>query len=226
MDPEKKKSSKIKSYMIYIIVIIVLILIIVYFAFFRLDIKIKSDKILRCADGTVYDSCSINKPFYCSNGTLISIPSICGCINGMIVAANECKNASDLLPNSNFSCKELVPKELFIRYSNSGIPAELIDRYNSLTNNIPLKNVIGKYCLNHLPARAGENINVGNLFYCYGYSYAGGEVDSNEIVKESYKISYEFTMDKSNCTNLTDSPSSSSKKCNIISINCSWIFTN
>jgi len=227
MDSKEEKSKRGRAYAVYYIIgIIILILIIVYFAFFRVNINI--NKILRCSDGTVYDSCSNNKSLYCSNGTLVNLPNKCGCNSGLILAANICKNPDDLLPNSNFSCKELVQNQLYVRFGDTDHPAELIDIDNSLINNIPLKNVPGKYCLNHLPAKAGENINVGNLFYCYGYSSAGGGVDSSGIVQKSYKISYEFTMDKTNCTNLTSSITGSFKKCNINSnsINCSWNYTN
>jgi len=227
MVSKSEKSAKINSYIYYITaLIIILIIVILYFTFFRLDVKIKSDKILRCSDGTVYNSCSIDKPFYCSNGNLVSIPAQCGCSDGLVLADNLCKNASDLLPDSNFSCQELVPKDLSVRFGDTGYPSELIDISNSLINDIPLKNIPGKYCLNHLPAKAGENINVINLFYCYGYSNAGGGVDSSGIVQRAYKISYQLEMDKSKCTNLSTSASGSFKKCTVNSINCSWSFTN
>jgi hypothetical protein len=224
----KKGESGNKSHMPYImgIIILIIIIIIVYFAFFNLDIKIKSNKILRCDDGTAYESCSTSKPLYCTNGSLVSIPLKCGCIDGLVVAENSCKNAVDLLPDSNFSCIELAPQDLSIRFSTAGYPAEITDTYNSLKNDIPLKNVLGKYCLNHLPAKAGENINVGNIFYCYGYSSAGGGVDSSGLVKKSYKISYDFTMDKSKCINQTTSATGTLNKCIITSFNCTWNFTN
>lgn len=227
MYTKEEKSGKSKGYMTYYIIgAIILILIIVYFSFFRLDIKIKSDKILRCEDGTAYDSCSTNKPFYCSNGILVSSSTTCGCSNGLIAAGNECKDAKELLPDSNFTCKELVPQELSVRFSASGYAVELEDMSNSLTNNIPLKNVLGEYCYSHPPAKAGENIAVENLFYCYGYSNAGGEADYMGIVKRAYKISYEFVMDKRICINSSSFETGSFRKCNVNSVNCSWTFTN
>ncbi|GAH87286.1 unnamed protein product, partial [marine sediment metagenome] len=33
----------------------------------------------KCADGTLYGECSVNKPKHCDNGTLINKCSICGC---------------------------------------------------------------------------------------------------------------------------------------------------
>jgi hypothetical protein len=227
MPLKEEKSWKNKSYIIYyIIAFIILILIVVYFTFFRLDVEIKSNKVLRCSDGTLYDSCSTNKPLYCLNGSLESIPIKCGCGNGLVLAVNECKNATDLLPESNYSCKELVPQKLIIKFNNYGSPTELIDTSNSLINDVPLKNVPGKYCLTHAPAKSGENINVGNIFYCYAFSNAGGNIDSEGIIKKSYKISYEFVMDKGSCVNSTSYATGSSKTCQVNSINCSWVLTN
>ncbi len=44
-----------------------------------------------CSDGTPYNSCSSNQPFYCtSSGTLEENPSLCGCPEGAILQDNEC----------------------------------------------------------------------------------------------------------------------------------------
>jgi len=227
MNSKGEKSGENKSYMIYFIIgIIILILIMVYFLFFRLDIKVKSEKILRCQDGTVYDSCSNNKSFYCSDGNLVNSPIKCGCKDGLTVIGNNCKNATEFLPDTNTTCKELVPQKVTVTFNDVGYPIILIDRYNSLSNNLPLKSVSGKDCLNHVPAKAGENINVENLFYCYGESNFVGGTDSSGIVKKSYKMSYEFVMDKSNCINISNFVGGSDRKCNVNSFNCSWKFTN
>lgn len=225
MKLKEEKSGEYKSYLVYFIIgIMIVISIIIYFTFFRLEIKVKSSIIPRCSDGTIYDSCSTDKPLFCLNGSLASIPIKCGCNEGLILADYKCKDPASLLPDSNFSCNELAPKELFVGFSNTGHSEELIDRYNSLTNTIPLNNT--QRCFDHPPLKAGENINVLNLFYCYGYSNAGGEVDSNGIVKKSYKISYEFTMDKTSCINMSTYSLGSTRKCSVNSINCSWNLTN
>jgi hypothetical protein len=225
MKLKEEKSRKNKSYLIYFIIgIFIIILIIVYFSFFRLDINVKSNKILRCPDGTAYDSCSSNK-LYCSNGNLISNPVKCGCIEGLTLIVDKCKNATEFLPGTNITCKELAPRTASVSFNSLGYPIVLIDLYNSLSNNLPLKNA-GQDCLNHLPPKAGENINVENLFSCYGSTSFGGGVDSSGIVKRSYKISYELNMDKSNCINISSLATGSDRKCNVNSFNCSWSFTN
>ena len=46
----------------------------------------------KCADGTLYGQCSINKPKYCDNGNLIDKCSICGCpsTNLCNTTSNQC----------------------------------------------------------------------------------------------------------------------------------------
>ena len=41
----------------------------------------KKETIKNCTDGTQYSQCSVKRPYYCSNGTLIRKCSICGCDN-------------------------------------------------------------------------------------------------------------------------------------------------
>ena len=43
------------------------------------DDKIEERMVLTCGDGTFYDTCSLNEPFYCQEGVLIEKASICGC---------------------------------------------------------------------------------------------------------------------------------------------------
>ena len=44
----------------------------------------------KCADGTPYNQCSINKPKYCNNGNLINKCSICGCMEGQQCQDGNC----------------------------------------------------------------------------------------------------------------------------------------
>jgi hypothetical protein len=44
----------------------------------------------KCADGTPYGQCSINKPKYCENGNLIDKCSLCGCTSGTICQKDIC----------------------------------------------------------------------------------------------------------------------------------------
>ncbi len=42
-----------------------------------------------CGDGTFYDSCSLNKPFFCDGGVLVEKASVCGC-DGMQKSGEVC----------------------------------------------------------------------------------------------------------------------------------------
>lgn len=44
----------------------------------------------KCADGTLYSQCSINKPKYCEFGQLINKASKCGCPSGSKISGNHC----------------------------------------------------------------------------------------------------------------------------------------
>lgn len=38
------------------------------------------EKVIACGDGTLYNSCSLTKPYYCDNGSLVEKASLCGCL--------------------------------------------------------------------------------------------------------------------------------------------------
>ncbi|MBI2659507.1 PKD domain-containing protein [Candidatus Woesearchaeota archaeon] len=42
-----------------------------------------------CSDGTQYSQCSVTKPLYCSNGTLINNCFLCGCLSNLTCSSNE-----------------------------------------------------------------------------------------------------------------------------------------
>ncbi len=44
----------------------------------------------KCSDGTLYNQCSTNKPFYCENGNLIDKCSICGCPANTVCQDGNC----------------------------------------------------------------------------------------------------------------------------------------
>ena len=52
------------------------------------NIVVKDSK---CEDGTLFDSCSNNKPFYCYQGQLLKKAATCGCPEGYKIAFQDCK---------------------------------------------------------------------------------------------------------------------------------------
>ncbi|OYT36907.1 hypothetical protein B6U91_00125, partial [Candidatus Pacearchaeota archaeon ex4484_71] len=94
-----------------------------------------------CGDGTFYDSCSLNKPYFCNQGMLEERASVCGCPEGMGKKGEFCsyKEFTDAVPAEfpyflNGERKELqmwlydgveeyvsqLPRA--IRYSNDEVP--------------------------------------------------------------------------------------------------------
>lgn len=63
----------------------------------------------KCSDGTDYNSCSSNKPFYCLEGNLIEKPEICGCAYEFVWVLNKC-----------VSIYETNPKEIDLNYTLRG----------------------------------------------------------------------------------------------------------
>ena len=78
-----------------------------------------------CGDGSFYESCSLNKPYYCSNeGVLYSKASVCGCPIGMKKDNDNC--VSDYMTN---------PKETNLKYFINGSEKNLtFTAYYGLVN--------------------------------------------------------------------------------------------
>lgn len=50
----------------------------------------KGEKAYDCGDGTLNETCSENKPYYCSNNVLLEKASFCGCSSDLIVKGDSC----------------------------------------------------------------------------------------------------------------------------------------
>lgn len=67
-----------------------------------------------CGDGTSYGECSLNKPYFCSNGTLIEKSSICGCLQIFNEKNDSC--ISEYQTNS---------KEIILKYILDGNESQI-----------------------------------------------------------------------------------------------------
>jgi len=82
-----KRRERVKGFLVLFALLSVAI--IIYFILSVAQLPVNDDNqptawqpfivISRCSDGTVFGMCSIVKPFYCENGTLVSKASRCGC---------------------------------------------------------------------------------------------------------------------------------------------------
>lgn len=55
-------------------------------------IGFKNKDVASCGDGSPIDSCSLNQPYFCDKGKLISNPEICGCPENMIFNDFSCSS--------------------------------------------------------------------------------------------------------------------------------------
>ncbi|MBD3362020.1 hypothetical protein GF358_04495 [Candidatus Woesearchaeota archaeon] len=58
----------------------------------------KSVDIRRCNDGTLYNECSVQKPYYCLDGNIIKKASVCGCPKNQIASYENCVSAFEITP--------------------------------------------------------------------------------------------------------------------------------
>ena len=78
----------------------VVILIIVFSLFILIE-----KKFFNCGDGTLQDSCSLRKPYFCFEGSLIEKASICGCPENLNRERDFC-----------FSDYQTIPKKISLSY--------------------------------------------------------------------------------------------------------------
>tara|TARA_Y100000296_G_C5137692_1_gene239138 strand:+ start:156 stop:1205 length:1050 start_codon:yes stop_codon:yes gene_type:complete len=98
-----------KYFLILIFLITTIFFIFVFFSTPKL-----SDETILCGDGTSYEECSLNKPYYCFNGTLIEKSSVCNC--------PEIFNEKD---DSCISEYHKNPKEVILKYILDGNESQI-----------------------------------------------------------------------------------------------------
>ncbi|MEM4325985.1 MAG: hypothetical protein QXU40_01665 [Candidatus Pacearchaeota archaeon] len=106
-----KKKKKIK--IIILLLFVALILANSIFLFLYNHFKTK-DELKTCGDGTFYDTCSLRKPYFCKDGILIEMASLCGCPDGFQTSNNSC-----------FSELYTSKKTVSLKYTFKGKPEEI-----------------------------------------------------------------------------------------------------
>ena len=77
-----------------------IILIIGVVVFFVLRSTNSVNPILKCGDGTFNEYCSLTKPYFCDNASLVGNPETCGCPDGFKLYGEACVFNSDYLCNN------------------------------------------------------------------------------------------------------------------------------
>ncbi len=81
--PLKKCTKTLVLFTLFIIIIFLILHFLGIFTFFQIPFT--------CTDGTLYNHCSSNKPYYCFNGTLIKKASVCGCPYDYKAISDNCE---------------------------------------------------------------------------------------------------------------------------------------
>ena len=85
---------KLKSRKIFLFIPLFIILVIGSFILIPIIFQGSSKlSLMICGDGTFYDTCSLDKPYYCSEGILIESASVCGCPEGFIKSGDSCTSS-------------------------------------------------------------------------------------------------------------------------------------
>ncbi|MDP3986787.1 MAG: hypothetical protein Q8P81_01020 [Nanoarchaeota archaeon] len=77
---------------VYALIFFVTVLILTFTAASFAFAEDKFEKIPTCGDGTFYNKCSLDKPYYCQDGILIEKSSTCGCDEGMRKSGDSCSS--------------------------------------------------------------------------------------------------------------------------------------
>lgn len=93
--PRQPRSQAIKKrparhgYRKYIIACVIVVLAALSIFYFR-DTLTPFMSSFMCPDGTLYDACSMDRPYYCSDGRLVERAAICGCQDGYVPRGELC----------------------------------------------------------------------------------------------------------------------------------------
>jgi len=90
----------------YIFIVFILILSLTLLASYIASLDSSFEEVPTCGDGTFYNTCSLDKPYYCENGVLLERASFCGC-NGLNMTKKDDACVSFLQTN---------PREISLKY--------------------------------------------------------------------------------------------------------------
>ena len=82
------KKSKLRLYFLLGLIVLVFFLIFLIYSSNESTVK----KVLTCGDGTFYGKCSLDRPYYCSQGVLVVNASECGCPKNFTKTNDTCYN--------------------------------------------------------------------------------------------------------------------------------------
>lgn len=105
-DGDNLSTPKKKKWKLFLIILgIVMIVAVIFIVFIVPNFNNSVIALPTCGDGSFYNSCSLEKPYYCNgSGTLVENSSMCGCQNPLSKNNNSCVSDYQSFPRTvNFS---------------------------------------------------------------------------------------------------------------------------
>jgi hypothetical protein len=128
-----KKGVKIILFSVFVAVFILAMSAVAYFML--------KENVESCNDGTLYNECSVIKPYFCSNGVLIEKASVCRCNNLLKVSQDKCISPYQDTPKNitlNYVLRGKEGKIDFVVYEKMYNYVSAIPRYVDSRENITL----------------------------------------------------------------------------------------
>src|SRR3989344_7435279 len=145
---------KMKNKVIVFFVMIILIAsFITAFPFFtKNSLKEEKSETPTCGDGTLYETCSKTKPYFCEQGILVEKISVCGC-----------SNLSQNLGGSCYSIHQSYPKKTTFKYILNGIEKEIdFIMYGEMADHLSRVSRVIEYTEDKKPSRADFKFKIIN----------------------------------------------------------------
>ena len=133
---------------VFLILLVLLLILVVVLFFYPLDLtKAEKESLVLCGDSTFYDSCSLDKPYYCSEGILIKKASLCGCEEGQKIGEDCIYGLAS------------GEKNVSLKYSLEGIENQIVfPVYSGVANYLKNQSKIVTYSGKEIISRRESNL--------------------------------------------------------------------
>jgi len=145
---------KMKNKVIVFFVMIILIAsFITAFPFFtKNSLKEEKSETPTCGDGTLYETCSVTKPYFCEQGILVEKISVCGC-----------SSLSKNLGGSCYSVHQSYPEKITLKYILNRTEKEIdFTMYGEMADYISRVSRVIEYREDEKPSRADFKLKTIN----------------------------------------------------------------
>ncbi|MEX0920470.1 MAG: hypothetical protein WDZ69_02710 [Candidatus Pacearchaeota archaeon] len=206
----------------YIVIIFLILVILTFFATYIALSEERFEEIPTCGDGTFYDTCSIDRPYYCGEGILTEKASLCGC-NG-IEPSSEFRKEGDFCVSEHNDGSRVIPLTYFldgnrhefnftifegvnnhvsdiqrsISYSESEIPFRADFKRNSVSDEIQRENILPlvKSIQNLAPENKADQARIAiSIVQNIPYGFSNETIDFEGTEVDYSRYPYEVLFD-------------------------------